>query len=102
MTMTLMEMLSAQEQRAEQLNSANHRESVLDSARLCIDQSMALSDIALERLDEAQEAINTVRQQRDAALDLVKRYEHERFAYRVQGYAIGVILGVLITYGVMS
>jgi hypothetical protein len=35
-------------------------------------------------------------------LELVKRYEAERAAYRVQGYAIGVILGVLITYGVMS
>jgi hypothetical protein len=99
--MSMMELLKEYEAAAEQKARADIRLE-LDDAHRVLDKAREVIDEAIDLCQTARDATDTVRQQRDATLELVKRYEHERFAYRVQGYAIGVILGVLITYGVMS
>lgn len=101
MVMTLKSILAEQEQ-TERHDEDSRRAAVLISATLAISQAISLADHAQERLIEADEVITAVRTQRDATLDLLKRYEAERLSYRVQGYAFGFILGVAVTYAVLS
>lgn len=90
------------EAKARLLNEREVARAVLDSAHEALDRAIALADRGIERLTEAEEAITTVRSQRDATLQLLKRYEAERSSYRMQGYAFGFILGVAVAYAVLS